>query len=87
MNEEAIHDKAVKIRKMTDEQLVNYIEDRVAKARSEGFNQGISHAPRHKTIGVDEIISDIGNVKGIGVTKLQDIKIILERHLEAVGNG
>lgn len=35
-----IHDKAVKMRKMTDEQLVHYVEDRVEKARSEGFNQG-----------------------------------------------
>lgn len=35
-----IYDKAVKMRKMTDEQLVHYVEDRVEKARSEGFNQG-----------------------------------------------
>lgn len=40
MDENIIHDKAVKMRKMTDEQLVHYVEDRVEKARSEGFNQG-----------------------------------------------
>ena len=39
-DENKIHDKAVKMRKMTDEQLVHYVEDRVEKARSEGFNQG-----------------------------------------------
>lgn len=39
-NKNKIHDKAVKMRKMTDEQLVHYVEDRVEKARSEGFNQG-----------------------------------------------
>ena len=34
-----IHEKAVKMRKMTDEQLVHYVEDRIAKAESEGYNQ------------------------------------------------
>lgn len=38
VDEDKIHDKAVKLRKMTDEQLVHYIEDRVAKARSEERN-------------------------------------------------
>ncbi|MGL5433770.1 MAG: hypothetical protein ACRDBO_00035 [Lachnospiraceae bacterium] len=45
-SEAAIHDKAVKVRKMTDQQLVDYIHDRVEKARSEGLNQG-------KRIGYD----------------------------------
>ncbi|WP_313341358.1 hypothetical protein [Lacrimispora sp.] len=39
-NETAIHEKAVKIRKMTDEQLISYVENRVEKARSEGRNEG-----------------------------------------------
>ncbi len=39
-DENKIHDKAVKLRKMTDEQLVHYIEDRVNKAYSEGYNAG-----------------------------------------------
>ena len=39
-DEVRIHEKAVKMRKMTDEQLVHYVEDRVEKARSEGFNSG-----------------------------------------------
>lgn len=40
VDENRIHDKAVKMRKMTDEQLVHYVEDRVNKAHSEGFNEG-----------------------------------------------
>lgn len=32
VNEDKVHEKAVKIRKMTDEQLVHYVEDRVEKA-------------------------------------------------------
>ena len=39
-DEAKIHEKAVKMRKMTDEQLVHYVEDRVENARSEGFISG-----------------------------------------------
>ena len=35
-----IKEKADKIRTMTDEELVAYVENRVAKAYSEGFNKG-----------------------------------------------
>lgn len=82
-DENKIHEKAVKMRKMTDEQLVHYVEDRVEKARSEGFNQGKAiHKPAPK-IDIRAIIEEIGGVKGIGATKLQDIKMILEKRLEA----
>ena len=33
-------EKASKMRAMTDEELVAYVENRVKKARSEGFNKG-----------------------------------------------
>jgi hypothetical protein len=81
-DENIIHDKAVKMRKMTDEQLVHYVEDRVAKAKSEGFNQGKAQKPKHQPVRVADIIGEIGSVKGIGASKLQDIKAILEKHLE-----
>lgn len=81
-DENAIHNKAVKIRKMTDEQLVHYVEDRVEKARSEVFNCGKTQVPKHKTVDITGIIEEISSVKGIGATKLADIKAILEKHLE-----
>ena len=37
-----VKEKAVKMRTMTDEELVAYVENRVKKARSEGYNQGYS---------------------------------------------
>ncbi len=37
--ESAIHAKAVKIRKMTDKQLVHYVEGRTAKGENESFTQ------------------------------------------------
>lgn len=82
-NEVKIHEKAVKMRKMTDEQLVHYVEDRVEKARSEGFNQGKALSKPAPKIDIRAIVEEIGNVKGIGATKLQDIKAILEKRLEA----
>ena len=42
-DENLIHKKAVEMRKKTDEQLVHYVEDRVEKARSEGFNLSLIH--------------------------------------------
>ena len=82
-DENVIHDKAVKLRKMTDEQLVHYVEDRVEKARSEGFNRG---REQNKPVNIMELINAIGNIRGIGESKLADIKAILEKHLE-VGDG
>lgn len=82
-DENIIHDKAVKMRKMTDEQLVHYVEDRAEKARSEGFNQGKAQAPKRRPLNIGEVINEIGNVRGIGSSKLADIQSILEKHLGA----
>lgn len=81
-DENIIHEKAVKMRKMTDEQLVHYVEDRVEKARSEGLNQGKTQGSKYKSVNIEKIINEIGNVRGIGATKLNDIKAILEKYLE-----
>lgn len=85
-DENIIHEKAVKMRKMTDEQLVHYVEDRVEKARSEGFNRGKEQESKNNPINIAEIVGEIGNIKGIGTTKLDNIKDILKMHLE-VGTG
>lgn len=58
-----VHEKAVKIRKMTDEQLVQYVNDRVEKARSEGFNQGKKSVTG---ITVNEFLKEISKIKGVG---------------------
>ena len=81
-DENILHDKAVKMRKMTDEQLVHYVEDRVEKARSEGFNRGKAQAPKQEPVNIEKILGEIGNVRGIGASKLADIRTILEKSLE-----
>ena len=52
-----------KIRKMTDEQLVQYVNDRVEKARSEGFNQGKKSATG---MTVNDFLKEISKIKGVG---------------------
>ena len=78
-DESRIHEKAVKLRKMTDKQLVEYVESfsrmKITQERSE-----IS-----KT-SIDKIMDDIGAIRGVGITKLHYIRQILENCLE-VGNG
>lgn len=85
-DENRTHDKAVKMRKMTDEQLVHYVHDRVEKARSEGFNQGRKKSAGMK-INAQSIIDDIGGIKGIGETKLREISGVLRKHLEGCENA
>jgi len=67
-NQDAIHEKAVKMRKMTDEQLVHYVEDRVRKAESEGYNKGREDA-QSVTVnekGVKRFLEEFEGVPGIG---------------------
>lgn len=73
-DEDRIHDKAVKMRKMTDEQLVHYVEDRVAKAESEGYNRGVKEAPAATGMTVVKFISEIEQIKGIGFATILKIK-------------
>lgn len=83
--ENIIHEKAVKWRKMTDEQLVHYVEDRVEKARSEGFNKGKVQTLKQKPFNIEDLLTEIGKVKGIGSAKLNDIREILEKKLKIEG--
>lgn len=81
-DESIIHEKAVKMRKMTDKQLVHYVEDRVEKARSEGFNRGKEQARKPVHVSISDVLMEIGNIRGIGVSKLIDIGAVLSKYLE-----
>ena len=75
--ENRIHEKAVKLRKMSDEQLVKYVESIEESTRSEEMDQS-----EHST-DIDLILDDIGRIRGIGTSKLADIRQVLEYRLEA----
>lgn len=71
-----MHEKAVKVRKMTDEQLVNYIEDRVEKARSEGKNEGLAKAAsRTQEKGIEQFLELLQKEKipGVGAVTVNKI--------------
>lgn len=75
MEENIIHEKAVKMRKMTDDQLVHYVEDRVEKARGEGRNEG-RHGGSLK--GFLEALGNPGVIPGVGRTTVEKIKRFAE---------
>lgn len=74
-NEVKIHEKAVKMRKMTDEQLVYYVEDRVEKARSEGRNEV---KKRNRVKEFLEKISTPGTIPGVGASTVDKLKKFAE---------
>ena len=80
-DENLIHKKAVEMRKKTDEQLVHYVEDRVEKARSEGFNCGKASVPKTGE-GAKEFIAflQLNKIPGIGaVAKYMNVLMKLCR--------
>lgn len=79
-DEVRIHEKAVKMRKMTDEQLVHYVEDRVEKARSEGFNRGKKSAVNIKN--TQDFISKLqtSKIPGIGAVTINKLLKVATEH-------
>lgn len=79
-DEVRIHEKAVKMRKMTDEQLVHYVEDRVEKARSEGFNRGKRSSGGQN--GTKEFLSYLQTTKiqGIGIVTINKLLKVAADH-------
>ncbi len=86
VGENAFHKKAVKMRKMTDEQLVHYVEDQVEKARSEGFNQGRGQSGEASQLSAVDFVEEIGRIKGIGAATMYKIRELLGKRLEAKEN-
>ena len=80
-DENLIHKKAVEMRKKTDEQLVHYVEDRVEKARSEGFNCGKAQASSKKD-GAKAFIAflQLNKISGIGPVTINKLIKVAEEN-------
>lgn len=80
-DENLIHKKAVEMRKKTDEQLVNYVEDRVEKARSEGFNCGKASISKTGE-GAKEFIAflQLNKIPGIGAVTINKLIKVAEEN-------
>lgn len=76
--ENKIHEKAVKLRKMTDEQLVKYVESQAKQAKTGNV---IKEMPLLASV-MEDIMGEIGRIKGVGKTKLHYIQMILQEKLE-----
>lgn len=70
-DENIIHEKAVKMRKMTDGQLVHYVEDRVEKARSEGKNEAKKGGSLRKFL---ESLATPGVIPGVGSATVDKVR-------------
>ena len=79
-DEVRIHEKAVKMRKMTDEQLVHYVEDRVEKARSEEFNSGRKLVGNRKN--TKEFLAELqtSKIPGIGAVTINKLLKVATEH-------
>ena len=82
-NETVLHEKAVKIRKMTDEQLVHYIEDRVEKARSEGYNKGRKTVEPPVVQAVESVEPSV--VSGPGATVQEFLERLKATKIQGIG--
>ena len=65
----------------TDEQLVHYVEDRVEKARSEGFNCGKASVPKTGE-GAKEFIAflQLNKIPGIGAVTINKLIKVAEEN-------
>lgn len=81
-DENIIHEKAVRMRKMTDRQLVNYVDEMVKKARSEGVNQGKEQKENVLRLSAEDFVEEIGQIKGIGTATMYKIRELLDNRLE-----
>ena len=86
-DENMIHERAVKMRKMTDSQLVHYVEDRVEKAKSEGFNKGKEVKAETLQYTITDFAEEIGRMKGIGMVTMSKIRELADRRLEDLKNA
>ena len=68
------------MRKMTDEQLVHYVEDRVEKARSEGFNSGRKLVGNRKN--TKEFLAELqtSKIPGIGAVTINKLLKVATEH-------
>ena len=83
-DDKKIHDWATKKRKMTDRQLYDYVNDRVEKAKAEGYNKGKKYADAHapepdpkQNVDYESLLDKISKINGIGIGSVNKIRKLL----------
>lgn len=70
------HDKAVKLRKMTDEQLVKYIEDCKKQAIEEALSERKSDNAKYE---IESFIEEVENYPGVGPATVSKLKMVARK--------
>lgn len=91
--ERRIHEQAVKLRKMTDEQLVATFELRAGKPQEQepyekGFRKGLGSAEKVMTdtmirIMSKAILDKLKNTRGVGTVTIRKVEEIINEYLES----
>lgn len=72
-----VTEKARRIRMMSNQQMIDYIEQRCAKAKSEGYNMGRREAVRRGVPGYEECIKKLMMIRGVGEKMAKEIMVVL----------
>ena len=77
--ERIIHEKAVALRKMTDEQLVNALEEQHVKGYDTGYKNGIADSNYNdNALSPQKIIERLSTIKGFGESTIAKIRMVLQ---------
>lgn len=76
------HDRAVKIRKMTDEQIIRFVESEAQQKYEEGYREGLlkGHQGKKKEKAVEEFLKKALGMKGIGEVTLRKLRKAAEEN-------
>lgn len=79
-SEDKIHDRAVRLRKMTDKQLIQYVDGQVEKAGKDGLGDK-KEKPSEPQISAVDFVEEISRLDGIGKVTMSKIRRLLDRRL------
>ena len=73
--EKAIHDEAIKIRKMTDDQLVRHISQEKESNYNAGYRDGLLKGREgSRARAVTSFLDEVENMKGVGAVTVQKLR-------------
>lgn len=77
------HEQAVKIRKMTDEQIIRFVESEAQQKYEEGYREGLlkgRQVKKKETKAVEEFLKKASGMKGIGEVTIRKMRRIAEEN-------
>lgn len=73
--EKEIHDQAIRIRKMTDAQLINHLAQQKKENYDTGYRDGLLKGREsNKSLSIKSFLDEIGGIEGIGVVTIKKLR-------------